>query len=381
MSNLISNLEFNKNNPLLQINKSLLSKIDDQSLILLRKSPSKREILLISKKIRSDCSSVFSDLISQVQDKNFIFFLSELSEKVDKYIDDLVKHLLSLDDHLQPNQSKLSENGYYFNKLSEEMIDEILDISKKDLEKFRENIKNNKTSREDLSINTGTNVKVITKKINLEFKKLGILKDVSNYMKKNYQVIGVALEMSTPKSTWWKKKESNKKIPKTLYAHLDESHLYPKSICYLSNVNEQNGPTSFYPKIYKSLNLNFLQDIVGRIVDTVGRKGSSLFDIYKQNVDQKLECEIFKSHLSKLPKELRFYSHFGWYVEPDSNIENQMVEDEIKLTGTKGTFVVFDGAKVIHRGGLLEKDERIVLQIVFGPKKNIFQKILRRIFQ
>ena len=86
MSNLISNLEFNKNNPLLQINKGLLSKIDDQSLILLGKSPSKREILLISKKIRSDCSSVFSDLISQVQDKNFIFFLSELSEKVDKYI-------------------------------------------------------------------------------------------------------------------------------------------------------------------------------------------------------------------------------------------------------------------------------------------------------
>ena len=134
--------------------------------------------------------------------KILYFFLSELSEKVDKYIDDLVKHVLSLDDHLQPHQSKLSENGYYFNKLSEEMIDEILDISKKDLEKFRENIKNNKTSREDLSINTGTNVKVITKKINLEFKKLGILKDVSNYMKKNYQVIGVALEMSTPKSTW-----------------------------------------------------------------------------------------------------------------------------------------------------------------------------------
>ena len=74
MSNLISNLEFNKNNPSLKINKGLLSKIDDQSLMLLGKSPSKREILLISKNIRSDCSSVFSDLISQVHDKNFIFF-------------------------------------------------------------------------------------------------------------------------------------------------------------------------------------------------------------------------------------------------------------------------------------------------------------------
>jgi hypothetical protein len=380
MSNLISNLEFNKNNSSLKIDNNLLSKLVNESLIFLDKSSSKETIHLISKKIRSYCSNIFSDLIKQTQDKNFIFFLNELAKKIDKYIEDLTEHALSLDESLKKNKSKLLENGYYFNKLNEKLIDEILHQSKEHLKRFRENIKNNKTSRDDLSVNTGSDIKIITKKINSEFKKLGILKDVSNYMKKNYEVTGVALEMSTPNSTWWKKKEIKKKIPKTLYAHLDESPIYPKSICYLSNVSEDNGPTSFYPKIYKSLKLNFLQDIVGRVIDTVGRKGSLLFHVYNQNVEQKLECDVFKSHLSKLPNELKFYSHFGWYVEPDSDIENQMINDEIKLTGTKGTFVVFDGAKVIHRGGLLKKGERIVLQIVFGPKKNFFQKVIRRIF-
>jgi 6-pyruvoyl-tetrahydropterin synthase len=380
MSNLILDLDLNKNNSSLKIDKNLMSKINDQSLVFLDKSSSKKTIVLISNEIRSNCSNVFSSLVKQSQDRNFIFFLNELSEKIDKYIEDLTKHILCLDDALKKNQSELSKNGYYFNKLDEKLIDEILDKSKNYLKRFRENIKNNNTSRESLSVNTGSIIRIIAKKLNSEFDKLGILKDVSNYMKRNYEVTGVSLEMSTPNSSWWKKKETVKKAPKTLYAHLDESLIYPKSICYLSNVSEDNGPTSFYPKIYKSLKLNFLQDIVGRVIDTVGRKGSPLFHVYNQNVEQKLECNVFKSHLSELPNELKFYSHFGWYVEPDSEIENQMINDEIKLIGTKGTFVVFDGAKVIHRGGLLKTGERIVLQIIFGPKKNFIQKVIRKIF-
>ena len=380
MSNLIPDLEFNKDDSSLKIDNNLLSKLVNESSVFLNKSNSKKTIHLTSKKIRSNCSNIFSDLIKQSQDKNFIFFLNELSKKIDKYIEDLTEYALSLDESLKKNKSKLSENQHYFGKLNEKLIDEILHQSKEHLKRFRENIKNNKTSRDDLSVNTGSDIKIIAKKINSEFKKLGILKDVSNYMKKNYEVTGIALEMSTPNSTWWKKKEIKKKIPKTLYAHLDESPIYPKSICYLTNVSEDNGPTSFYPNIYKNLKLNFLQDIVGRVIDTVGRKGSPLFDVYNQNVEQKLECDVFKSHLSKLPNELKFYSHFGWYVEPDSKIENQMVNDEIRLTGKKGTFVVFDGAKVIHRGGLLKTGERIVLQIVFGPKKNFIQKVIKKIF-
>jgi predicted transcriptional regulator len=251
MSNLISDLEFNKNDPSLKIDNNLLSKLINESSVFLNKSNSKKTIHLTSKKIRSGCSNIFYNLVKQSQDQDFIFFLNELAKKIDKYIEDLTEHTLSLDEALKKNKSKLSENRHYFGKLNEKLIDEILNQSKGHLKRFRENIKNNKMSRNDLSVNTGSDIKIIAKKINSEFKKLGILTDVSNYMKKNYEVTGVALEMSTPNSTWWKKKEIKKKIPKTLYAHLDESPIYPKSICYLTNVSEDNGPTSFYPNIWR----------------------------------------------------------------------------------------------------------------------------------
>ena len=86
-------------------------------------------------------------------------------------------------------------------------------------------------------------------------------------------------------------------------------------------MSEDNGPTSFYPNIYENLKLNFLQDIVGRVIDTVGRKGSPLFSVYNQNVEQKLECDVFKSHLSKLPNELKFYSHFGDHLLMPKNLQ------------------------------------------------------------
>ena len=42
----------------------------------------------------------------------------------------------------------------------------------------------------------------------------------------------------------------------------------------------------------------------------------------------------------------------------------------------RGTFIVFDGAKLLHRGGLLEEGIRVVLQVVFIKNPTIVQKIV-----
>ena len=49
------------------------------------------------------------------------------------------------------------------------------------------------------------------------------------------------------------------------------------------------------------------------------------------------------------------------------------------MKGEPGIFVVFDGSKVFHRGGCIDKGQRLVLQLTFGEKINFFQKILRKI--
>jgi hypothetical protein len=53
-------------------------------------------------------------------------------------------------------------------------------------------------------------------------------------------------------------------------------------------------------------------------------------------------------------------------VKPDSQLENFLVNKETKILGPAGTTLVFDGARLLHRGGLIEEGERIVLQVIFG---------------
>jgi hypothetical protein len=167
-------------------------------------------------------------------------------------------------------------------------------------------------------------------------------------------------------SNWWKPKMESGELSKTLYAHVDRAVDAPKAIVYLSNVNVQNGPTTCYPDAYAELDVTGLQDFIGRSIETVGRSANSpLRDLY-QFSGPIMDSVGFRRHFMKLPSSMRFNSHFGWDVKPRSQLENFLISKETKILGPAGTTLVFDGARLLHRGGLIEEGERIVLQVVFG---------------
>jgi hypothetical protein len=181
-------------------------------------------------------------------------------------------------------------------------------------------------------------------------------------------VTGVSLELSVPQAIWWRNSiPALSRPPKTVYAHLDESVGSPKSIVYLSDVKDSNGPTSCYPRLYESLDLNPLQEMIGRIIGNVGSSPSSrLFDYYQKQYHQSMNSERFRKHFMKLPKSLRFNSHMGWDVIPDSGSERFFSTLENKIIGEAGSFIVFDGAKLFHRGGMVDDGERVALQVIFS---------------
>jgi hypothetical protein len=184
-------------------------------------------------------------------------------------------------------------------------------------------------------------------------------------------VSGLALELSVPQATWWRNAfPALARPPHTLYAHLDESVDHPKSIVYVSDVDETNGPTGYYPHAYDSLVLNALQDLVSRVVGNVGNDaGSALHDYYAKPYHQSMCSEKFRAHYMALPSAIRFNSHFGWDLFPDSPAEQQLAAREARMTGPAGTFVVFDGARLLHRGGLVQSGERVALQVIFSDAR------------
>lgn len=260
------------------------------------------------------------------------------------------------------------KNRYFFGCLPQAVVSELRNLGKTELNMFHTNVAAGRLKREDLSVNSGATVSAMRDLLNREFKALGVLDAVSAFTGRKTQVVGLALELSVPQASWWKSTiQGLERSPNTLYAHLDETISCPKSIVYLSDVTKQNGPTGCYPGAYEAMQLNPLQEIIGRVVGTIGTKfDSPLKNYYAKAYHQSMNSENFRRHFMRLPESLRFNSHMGWDVLPGSGLESQLTTAERRMIGPAGTFIVFDGARLFHRGGLMETGERLALQVIFS---------------
>jgi hypothetical protein len=272
------------------------------------------------------------------------------------------------DERVRQSTARMLRDRHYFGNLPKAVVEELRNLAERELAQCRVNAAAGRLKREDLSVNSGPTVRKIRGVLNKEFKALGVLDVVSALAGRRNTVTGLALELSVPQATWWKNAITGlERAPQTLYAHLDETVSCPKSIVYLSDVTERNGPTGCYPGAYEAMYLNPLQELIGRAVGSVGTLADSpLKYYYAKQYHQSVNSENFRRHFMRLPESLRFNSHIGWDVLPGSDLESQLATSEYKMIGPAGTFIVFDGAHLLHRGGLMEQGERIALQVIFS---------------
>ncbi len=320
---------------------------------------------------------VFSTFQAESTDKYEACFLLELKsacvrlldEELAWYVRQSQPGFVSLtDDGARRNAIRMQRDRHLFGCLSEAAVAELRNLAEREVRLCRVNASAGRLRREDLSVNSGPVVRAIRDVLNREFMALGVLDAVSAYTGRKTRVMGLALELSVPQATWWKNAiEGLERPPQTLYAHLDETISCPKSIVYLSDVSEHNGPTGCYPGAYESMQLNPLQEMIGRVVGTVGtHPDSPLKDYYAKQYHQSVNSENFRRHFMRLPECLRFNSHMGWDVLPGSQLESQLAASECRMTGPAGTFIAFDGACLLHRGGLMQEGERLALQVIFS---------------
>jgi hypothetical protein len=320
---------------------------------------------------------VFSSMRAQSADEAETQFLAELAaecvrllnEEFDWYARPTRPGLARVDkEPARQAAIRMQMERHFFGLLPSGAVEELRQLAVKDVERFRASAAAGRLKRDDLSMSAGPTVRAIRTILNREFRSLGTLDAVSAYTGRKTEVLGLALELSVPQATWWRSAiDGLERPPATLYAHMDESISSPKAIVYLTDVAEQNGPTGCYPGAYEAMQLNPLQELVGRVVGTVGtRADSPLKALYAKQYHQSMNSESFRRHFMRLPPSLRFNSHLGWDVLPGSAAEAQLVKIERKMTGLAGTFIAFDGARLLHRGGLMEAGERVALQVIFS---------------
>jgi FkbM family methyltransferase len=333
-------------------------------------------------------ADIFAALQIQTNNKHESIFLQELHNECVKLISNEVnffKKTNSKNNCLNSKKINTASKFIFdvsqrhgFGAISKASVETIMMIGSQYIKRFKHNASVGKTSREDLSINTGIEVKQIIDILSKEFNELGVIDQLSKYIGAEVYVYGVALELSVPNSNWWHHNYSDNSLsPKTLYLHIDESKENPKAIVYLTDVTTANGPTSIYPYLFENFQFNSLQEIIGRVIGIVGSSASSeLFSLYKRKYHQAMSSELFRKHFMKLPSTLRFNSHFGWDILSGSVIEKKIADTERIFTGEKGSFIAFDGAKLFHRGGLVQSGDRVALQVIFSEKYDVPKLVL-----
>ena len=217
--------------------------------------------------------------------------------------------------------------------------------------------------REDLSCNdVGPEFHTLFAEI---LRRSGMVRAASNALCQNLDYWGFTMELSVPQSHWWRGRygdlrcESNR----TAYYHGDEGSDLIKVIIYLSDVIDQNGPFSFLPGSWRVAPPH-LQFAVSRVIDALYMP-MEYSDIGSH--PHTLASREGRRHFAALPPELRHVSHWGNDVIAGSELERAVAEDEERMTGNTGSFILFDGARLFHRGGLVGSGERWACQVILRP--------------
>lgn len=380
---------FRFDQPALELPADEVERFDRLHATLSRLGPllSPRAAANLSRDAADALERVFASLMRQVADPLESAFLRELQsectrlarEEADWHVRPPALGRLALTGDPQGTAAiRFSSARYAFGKLPDETVDELRRIAAPEVARFESAAAAGRLRRTDLSVNRGSTVRALVRSLNRAFHPLGVLDVVSAYVGRPMRVEGLALELSVAAADWWTHKLGDTPAPRTLYAHFDEAIAYPKAIVYLTDVAEDQGPTGCYPGVWESLALTPLKEIVGRVVGNVGSMpGTLLAEHYAKAYHQSMTSEGFRRHFMRLPPALRYNSHFGWDVHPGSVLEDRLAAAERKLSGPAGSFIVFDGARLLHRGGLIRRDRRVALQVVFSDVSRVRRAIGR----
>lgn len=202
------------------------------------------------------------------------------------------------------------------------------------------------------------------------FRQHAVLDGLSSHFGSNVTFTGFALEYSHSRQNWWQDCYSDVGLPisKTVYMHYDQGCRNPKAIIALSEVTEENGPTGYIKGSNNRPRSNFVHFMIKSIDHRFHDDYVPGDQIYFRPRYQELD---YRREFLMLPAALQACSHFGEDVLDGSELSDDLLQNEVKLTHDVGDCIVFDGDYGIHRGALVRSGERFVFQVILAIEPDL----------
>ena len=200
----------------------------------------------------------------------------------------------------------------------------------------------------------------------------GVFEGLSQFHNCPMDPLYIALCQSSPSETWYKDCYADVGLPtsQTAYMHFDGDFDAIKIILYLTEVGPANGPFSIIPRS-RDLVRSYAQSVVLKYMDVSSEQvveADPKYDVKYRR--RRFKFPDLRKEMMKLPAELRGTSHFGEDVVDGTPLSKTLLDREIICTTEETNCVLFDGAQMIHRGGIVEKGERWALQLSYKRAKS-----------
>jgi hypothetical protein len=204
------------------------------------------------------------------------------------------------------------------------------------------------------------------------FGRRGLNKAVSDVRHETARASGLAVELSPDDTDWWHSRYGDVGLNapnRAAYFHNDESRDAYKAIVYLDDVGDDQGPFCFVPTSYRAERPRFQWVVARATVTTVEAREiqQTMTDLVPSRGP--FSSRVARAFFGMLPPRLRLSSHFGFDLLDDSPAAARLLADEVRMVGRAGHAIAFDGARLVHRGGMVRRGRRAALQVVFEVDK------------
>lgn len=211
-------------------------------------------------------------------------------------------------------------------------------------------------------------------------KQSGLLDFISAYTGKPMELYYASLDHAHPGQDWYRDCYADAGIPtsKTAYMHTDADFDIIKTMMYLKDVSEKDGPFAFIPGSHR-WKRSPLTVAVQKGFDEISPKALAGSPASGNYYRARFKLAENRRDIVALPEQLRGSTHFGDDVLDGSALSEALLEAEETFVAPAGTMVVFDGSRGIHRGGLVQPGgSRWALQLAFRVRHgrpHLWQKL------
>jgi len=194
-------------------------------------------------------------------------------------------------------------------------------------------------------------------------RKTGIWGAAEKYKRLRLELAYCALELSNEGQTWYRDCYSDAGLPTsdTAYLHYDGNFSVIKALIYLNDVDLQAGPFRYNSQSLKWKRSVFTNTLLVHLDQALGeRRYHGYGGTYYR---PRFKLTSTRNDFASLPRCFRSSSHFGDDLLNGSPMSKRLLEAERPVTGPAGTCILFDGYGGLHRGGLVTKGERWVINV------------------